>query len=251
MFDKLINLFHEYMGTGIIVILFLAAIIYLFLNEKKKEARIAFVYVPVITLVLFFNPLFARLVYRVLEDEIYYRVLWLLPVSMVLAYTAADLYAKLKMKRRLIFALGAMLLVVASGSFIYSNPFFHRAENIYHVPQSVVDICDAIEVEGREVMAVFPIEMLQYVRQYSPTVCMPYGREMTVERWFNENELMEVLESEHPSASELSTLARNQGCIYIVFSAEKVVDGKLEEHGYEKFAEIDGYVIYKDSMATL
>ena len=56
------------------------------------------------------------------------------------------------------------VLVMLSGSFIYSNEFFNRAENLYHVPQSVVDICDAIEVEGREVMAVFPAELLQYVR---------------------------------------------------------------------------------------
>ena len=64
------------------------------------------------------------------------------------------------------------------------------------MPQAVVDICDAIQVEGREVMAVFPKEMLSFVRQYTPLVCMPYGREMLVERWNADNPLYDAMEAE-------------------------------------------------------
>ena len=69
------------------------------------------------------------------------------------------------------------MVLMISGKLVYSSPLFSRAENTYHIPQVVVDICDAIEVEGREVMAAFPDEFLLYVRQYSPVICMPYGRE--------------------------------------------------------------------------
>ena len=110
---------------------------------------------------------------------------------------------------------------VSSGSLIYRNPYFQKAENVYHVPQSVVDICDAIEVPGREVMAVFPGELLQYVRQYSNLVCMPYGRNIVVSKWTVQNDLYDVMEQETIDAGELATLAREEQCAYIILPETK------------------------------
>ena len=80
-----IELFRAYMGTGLIAIWFLIALLYLFLREERKAVRILFVYVPAVVLVLFFNPLFAGVMNAHLGDEIYYRILWLLPVTPTLA----------------------------------------------------------------------------------------------------------------------------------------------------------------------
>lgn len=245
-----ITLFREYMGTGLILIWFLVSVIYLFLREEKKQIRILFVYVPVIVLVLFFNPLFARLMSTYMGDEIYYRILWLLPVTPVLAYSFVHVCVTFQGKKRLAFTLTAAFLAVVSGSFIYSNPFFARAENLYHVPERVTRICDAIEIPGREVTAVFPLDMVQYVRQYSPVVCMPYGREILVEEWNEwaiQNELCDVMESDVIEAAELGRLAREQSCIYIVLPEEKKLTGSLREADYEEFFRADGYVVYKDA----
>ena len=86
--------------------------------------------------------------------------------------------------------------LAVSGSLIYSSPLFSKAENLYHVPDSVVHICDAINVPGREVMAAFPLDLVPYVRQYSAFVCMPYGREMTVDRWNYHDPLCDALEQD-------------------------------------------------------
>lgn len=251
MLGSLLNLFHEYMGTGLITVWFLLSVIYLFVCEKRKEIRVMFVYIPVFLLIIFFNPLFAGIVYSVLEDEIYYRLLWLLPVTVVTAYTIADIYGRLSGKKRLWFIGLAAVLVIVSGSFIYTDPHFHRAENIYHMPESVVDICDAIEVEGREVTAVFPVELLQYVRQYSGTVCMPYGREITVDRWDNSNDLYDIMESDVIDAEALASEARNQGCVYIVLREDKKIAGSLTAHDFDVFGKTDGYIIYIDVLADL
>ena len=84
---------------------------------------------------------------------------------LVLAYTVLSVLQELAGKKKRVFAVAACLLIVVSGKLVYSNSLFERAENIYHMPQEVVDICDAIEIEGREVMAAFPDEFLLYVRQ--------------------------------------------------------------------------------------
>lgn len=244
-----ILLFREYMGTGLILIWFLLSLIYLFLKEERKPVRILFLYVPLILLLLFFNPLFARVMGIYLGDEIYYRILWLLPVTPVLAYTALQISLGLKGKKRMLFTVGAVLLTVVSGGYIYQNPFFSKAQNLYHVPDSVVHICDAIEIEGREVTAVFPLDMVQYVRQYSPVICMPYGREILVEswnEWATQNELCDAMEAEVIKASEVGKYAREQHCVYIVIPETKEILGNFEETGYREFARMDGYVIYKD-----
>lgn len=251
MWNEVVTLFREYMGTGLIIGWFLISVGYLLLKEQRKHIRILFLYVPVILLLLFFNPLFAKIVYSFVGDEIYYRILWLMPVTVVVAYAMIHLYGSLKGRLRVGFVLLGAVLIVLSGSYIYQNPYFKKAENLYHMPQSVVEICDAIQVEGREVTAVFPLELLQYVRQYSPVVCMPYGREITVERWFNEHELFDVMESEVIDAGQLAGLAREELCHYIILAEEKELSGRLEDYDFKLFGRMAGYVVYVDATQNL
>lgn len=245
--DEIMAVYKAYVGTGMIAALFLCGVIYLMLTEKKQNIRIMFVYMPVLVLLFFFNPLTAKLVGAMADDEIYYRILWLLPVVPVLALTAVRLLERTGRKYRLAFggALGG--IIVLSGSLVYTSPYFHRAENIYHVPQNVVDICDAIEVEGREVMAAFPPEFLQYVRQYSPVVCMPYGREQLVERWGFYDELYLEMTADEIDVQRVAQLAREELCHYVVVHEGRILKGNFEACGYEVFDVIDGYVIYVDN----
>ena len=247
MWGTVTTLFRGYMGEGLIVGWFLLSAVYLFLREHDKGRRVLFLYVPAVMLVLFFNPLFARVVYRYVGDEIYYRILWLLPITREIAYAAVHIFVHIAGNVRYVFALTSVVLVIFSGSCIYQNVNFRRAENLYHMPQAVVDICDAIVVEGREVMAVFPFEMLQYVRQYSPVVCMPYGREMQVERWYNRNELMDVMEAETLDVEALAPLAKSYLCHYVIVPEEKEIAGRMEDYDYVLFDTIDGYDIYLDT----
>ncbi len=245
--------FQSFMGTGLIVIWYLASTVYLFITEKRKPFRVMLLYVPLALLLLFFNPAVTWVVYHYVDTEIYYRILWLLPVTVVIAFTVAEIYRKLQGKARVLFGIAAACLVMVSGSYVYRDPLFTEAENIYHVPQSVVDICDTIEVEGREVMAVFPEELLIYVRQYSPVVCMPYGREVTVDRWNvgTENLLYDAMEAEVIDAQVLTGLAREKLCAYIILPEDKEVMGDLCDYAFEPFGSVDGYLIYKDSTVTL
>ncbi len=270
MWKEAITLFREYMGTGLIVIWFILSMIYLWVNEKRKYIRILFLYMPLVLLLMYFNPLFAELVFRVVGDEIYYRIMWLLPVTIVNAYTCVCIYGQIaqsepssgqrertgvgEWKRKLPPALAAVCMggvIVVSGSYIYANPFFHKAENLYHVPDSVVHICDMIRVPGREVMAVFPLELVQYVRQYSPVTRMPYGREITVERWNYLNPLCDAMEAEIIDMSELAPLVREAECHYVILRSDKERKGSPEEYGWIFFGETDGYEIYREPTREL
>lgn len=246
MWNVATDLFREYAGTGLIVILYLLSLIYLWAKEKRKYIRILFLYVPVILLLLYFNPLFAEVLYRLAEGEIYYRILWLLPVTVTIAFTAVEIYSQLRDGHRILFGLAAAAGIIVSGSYIYNNPYFQKAENLYHMPESVVHICDAIAVSGREVQAVFPLELVQFVRQYDPTICMPYGREVTVERWVGGSELAAEMEKESIDLNRFAPLAKEEGCHYVILPEDKSMIGSPADYNWEVFGRTDGYVIYRD-----
>ncbi|GFH96315.1 hypothetical protein IMSAGC003_02870 [Lachnospiraceae bacterium] len=247
MWKMITELFQGFMGTGLIMGWYLLALVYLWFVEKDRRRRVLLVYAPLAVLALYFNPLFARLVYGAVGDEIYYRILWLLPVTIVVAYATADLYGRLRGRKKYGFAVLSAVLVMISGSCIYASPHFHKAENLYHMPQAVVDICDAIQVEGREVMAVFPKEMLSFVRQYTPLVCMPYGREMLVERWQADNPLYDAMEAPVLDLDVILPLAKTYSSHFVILPEGKKTTGHAEDYGFVLVNRMDGYVIYQDT----
>lgn len=236
--------FQRYMGTGLILIWYLAALIYLYLKEKRKPFRIMFLYVPVLTLLLFFNPIFSGLFQKFLGETIYFRMIWLLPISVTLAYTMVSLLGELKGKAKNIAVLLLVLLVLISGKLVYQNSLYSRADNAYHVPWEVVEICDAIALPGREVMAAFPREFLLYVRQYSTSVCMPYGRTV-MQGYCDDFELL--MYRDEILAAELAEMSKARKCHYVIFSEQKTILGDLTEYDFVYFGKVGEYLIYKDT----
>ncbi len=242
-----------YSGNCSLTLLFVASLIYLWITEKNKGRKIALVYLPVATLVLFFFPLTSSVVCDVLgEEEIYYRLLWALPMGPVIAYAAVKFLAGIRRKwlQAALLCLLAVYIIIG-GHLVYKSPQFSKAENVYQVPDAVVHICDAIEVPGREVVAVFPNELIQYVRPYSPYVVMPYGYDVLVERWLLDDELEEEMSKDVSDAGKLAAMARERYCHYIVLNQNHLVDGDLEDYDYVLIYQIDGYDIYIDKYADL
>ena len=248
MWTEAVQIFQKYMGTGLIVIWFLAALVYVLLNEKQRPKRIFFVYMPVVMLLIYFNPLFIGVFFSAAESEIYFRMWWLVPVIIVIAYAAVSICDRLRGRAKGIFAVTAVALIILSGKLVYSNPLYSRAENSYHVPQSVVEICDAIVVPGREVMAAFPSELILYVRQYDPRVCMPYGRD-DMGKYYNA--FYDAMQEKDIDLEVIMPFANQTLCHYLIFRDDKEILGNPQDFGLEFFERIDGYVIYRNSNIPL
>ncbi len=251
MWNTVVELFRNYMGTGLIVVWFVVCLVYLFLRERDRGRRVLFLYVPVVLFVLFFNPLFMRIVYGIIGAEIYYRIMWLMPITIVIAYTIVHVYQSIKGRRAILFLAVSVLLICGSGRLIYRNVYFTKAENLYHMPEAVVQICDLIRVEGREVMAVFPQELIPFVRQYSPLVCMPYGREMLIESWGNSSEFYDAMEAPVLDAKTLTEMSQNYNCHYVIIREKQEVEGHFEDYGFVEVAKTEGYIIYRDPTIDL
>lgn len=246
-----VTIFQNYTGyhqNKFLFGIYLFFLLYLWLTEKDKRFRTLFVYVPTFLLACFFCPLFRRLFIRLLHDEeTYYRLLWLLQMSMVSAYGALKLCGKY---RKIMLAV-MCIAIVSCGSFVYKSVNITKAENLYHIPDTVVEVGRLIEPEeGKRITAVVPAEMIHYIRQYSDRICLAYGREMMISRWdYFQSDLYDMMEGadvlDTPSFVELT---RSNYCMYIVLRKDRQLREPLTDYGFELYAETDYYSVYLDTI---
>ena len=246
-FLESVVIFKNYMGFHqykFLAGLYLLALLYLWFAEKDRHRRAILVYAPTLLLAAFFCPLFRKVFVRVLEDsETYYRLLWLLQMSLVTAYGSI----KLMGRHRKIGLLIMCAAIAAGGDYVYDSINISKAQNAYHLPQEVIDIVDMIEPEEGRIKVLMPGELLQYVRQYSTDIELPYGREMMIERWDYYDAMYEAMEkTEVIDTPYFVELARGYPCAYVILRNDRQVKESLTDYGFEVYGQVGIYVIYKD-----
>ena len=207
---EILTIFMDYSGKGIYPFLFLAALIYLLATEKDSKIRRVLLESSLVITVLFFFPLFKMVMDKVEEAGTYYRILWLLPMTVVIAYAGVKLIG-----RHTRIGLAAMVIVlVLGGEYLYKSQYVTRAENRYHLPQAVIAIC---------------------------------GRDMVVASWEHvEHPMYALMESDIVRIDLLAELADDYQCQYIILNKAKQTEGDPEACGLEKIAEVGGYDVFRN-----
>ncbi len=246
-FLESVVIFKNYMGyheNHFLVGIYLFALLYLWLVERDKRRRAVFVYAPTLILLVFFCPLFRKVFVRIMEDsETYYRLLWLLQMSIVSAYGLI----KLMGRHMRIGLLAACLMVVACGDYVYDSEHISRAENAWHLPQEAVDIVDMIKPEEGRITVLVPADLIYYIRQYSTDIELPYGREMLVSRWDYYNAMYEAMEAAEVIDTPLFVeLTREYPCAYVVLKEDRKIKEPLTDYGFSVYGQVGEFVIYKD-----
>lgn len=249
-FMESLVIFKLYTGLKLLLILTAFAWVYLLIKEKDKSRRLLFVYAPILIVLLFLCPFSRKLfVAAGLDGETYYRILWTIPMGMITVYGACCFWAK---HRRIGLIVTAALMILC-GSFVYKSDYISKAENRYHLPDTVVSICDLItpREENVRVTAVMPPELIHFVRQYDANINMPYGREMLVERWNYYNEVYEKMEKpEIIDVEALLEATRKEYCQYIILAPTRQTEQNPEECGLRLMAVIDGYRVFEDPVSV-
>ncbi|MCM1154228.1 MAG: hypothetical protein NC314_04640 [Roseburia sp.] len=242
-------IFKNYVGFHqhkFLFAIYLLLLLYLWFAEKKKSLRAIFVYTPTLLLFCFFNPLFRKAFVALLDDaEIYYRLLWLLQMSMVSAYGAVKLFGRFRKTGLVVTA----VLIVLCGSLVYRSEHITKAQNLYHLPAEAIEVAELISPEEGRVMALVPADLIYYIRQYETDINMPYGREMLIARWDYYNDMYEAMEQAEVIETEsFVELTRTYGCHYVVLKKDRRIQEPLTDHGFILYAQTDNYLIYQDTM---
>lgn len=239
-----------YNNKSFLVSLFLIAILFLWMTEKDRKLRVVLVYLVTAITVIFLCPLYAWIGMRI-DKDIYYRVFWALPIGLLVCYSVVKLMIRFQtvVAKGLVLVL-AVIGIALNGKFVYDNQntIHHRAVNQYHIPQSVIDVADALKLDNYKPIAVLPAELLPFFRQYSADVFTPYGRNILEPAWTFSNELYDAMEgsSDTYDAAEIARCARNEHCTYVVLSCMKQIEGSMEEQNYFLLGFVQGYYIYMD-----
>ena len=147
--------------------------------------------------------------------------------------------------------MAAVLLIALSGRYIYDSPLFSKAENEYHVPETVVKICDEIAVPGREIKACFPEEYVSYVRQYTPYIHLTFGRASYMPTFNEYSVAKELLGQEYINTKDLVQVLRETQTPYLIVHSDRVFKENPWKYGFGYLTNIDGYDIYLDDEAYI
>lgn len=248
---EILKIFRDYCGSGFYPLLFLVSLVYLLVTEKDKKIRIVLVESSLVITVLFFLPVFKK-VMDILDEGTYYRILWMLPMAVVIAYAGVKVIGRYNKAGFLALALALIL----TGQYVYHNVNISKAQNRYHIPDVVIAICNEImpaEDEER-VWAVFPDELIHYVRQYSSEIQMPYGREMLVAEWgwnWDTHPIYRVMKESPIDLDALTPLLTEYNVQYLILNKAVPTKGDFADNGLEKFAEFEAYDVYRNTAVEI
>ena len=237
----------RYNNQSYLIVIFLIALLLLWIEERNKKLKIALVYLTAALVVVFLNPLFVWIGMK-MDNEIYYRVWWTMPIGVMVCYSVIRFMMRFKsiIGKGLVFLL-ALLVIVVNGKLVYTNTIHFKATNAYHIPQEVIDVVEALKLEKYRPIAVMPAGLLPFLRQYSADIFTPYGRNMLEPQWNFSNALYDAMEgNETYNAEEVARCAREEHCTYVVLASAKVIEGSMVEQGYFLLDFVQGYLIYMD-----
>ena len=251
-FDILTN----YIGTGYLSYLYLAATAYLIFTEKEKRLRALIIYIPLTIIFLFLLP-FTRWLYITsgLDQETYYRILWLIPLAITIAYAGCKLYTSIThVIYRYITLFALTFAIILTGTYVYNSPNISRAENLYNLPGATINVCDFIleDAEFDFIHVVFPKEHVHFVRQYTSLMRIAYGRDILVDRWGFADPIYDIMENHDvidiPSLLEYT---RPKLINYIVIHWTRATSDNPENYGLTLLDQVDGLLIYRDEIVAL
>ena len=246
---EVLTIFQEFTGSGFLTILYLLVLLYLWMSEKNSTVRAIFVYGASIIQILFFIPFFYY-GYQILDEGTYYRILWILPMTVTIAYGAVKILGKYPAGSVIV----GLIMIMICGNYVYSNPYISKAENAYHIPQEAIEVCEIImpaEDEDR-VKGIFPDDLIHFIRQYSSYIQMAYGRDYLAPDWiYGEHPIREIMNGEEIRVSQLIQLATEQKCQYIILEKSKKTIGDFEKLKVVKIGETANYNIYRNYQVDI
>ena len=237
-----------YNNKSFLIPLFLIALLFLWVTEKDRKLRVVLLYLVAAIGIVFLCPIYAWVGMKI-DADIYYRVLWSLPMGILVCYSAVKVMIHFKaFVSKVLVLILTVLMIVVNGELVYTNSFHIRSVNAYHIPQQVIDVADALKLDNYKPIAVLPAELLPFFRQYSADVFTPYGRNILEPAWTFQNDLYDAMEGDRSAydVAEVARCARNHQCAFVVLSCAKQMNGSMEEQGYFLFRFVQGYFIYMD-----
>lgn len=218
-------------------------------KEKEWKRKLLLGILPAVFLLIYWCPATGILFMRLLGENVYWRILWLLLVAVTIPYACCMLLRNLHGFWRS----GAFLILMATialcGKNVLSEEWFEASTNVYKIPQNVIDVC---EVLPGNIHAMVSNRLMPYIRMYDPTITLEYGRNslaynaITEETESHEQLLYLEAQKSEIDLGVLCPLAKEVNIEFLVFSNNRTFIGNWEDYGYREYGHTDEFIIFAD-----
>lgn len=221
--NNVLMAYGAYFGGSAIFALSLAGMVYIYVTEEKKVQRWYLVWLPFCILLMIFLPFIMWIMeHAIHETDTYWRMFWMYPTGIILAYSGTRLIACAKQGIKQGMTLLAVLgILILAGQWVGTGENYVRVHNGYKLPDEVVEIGQILERE-ENVYAVAPEDVACIIRLYNADIHMLYGRDL-YRGWVTEEsvlELSEILDMAGDNAERVAEIARQYGVNYVVTYTE-------------------------------
>ena len=234
-----------YWGKGWMQWFYYICMAYLLLGRKKNEKDKFFLKYVIWQYILIYNPIFVYIAYIFLKRaNVYVRLYYTLFPELCMAYVLTLIIFKLEGKKK-----QALCGVICGGIIMRcGTPYpqianFSKSENIYKIPQEVVELCDMVNEDAEESPKVVADEgVIVYIRQYSSRIQMLYGR------WgytYNGREIFKAVRNNEITMAEIAQMMEENDCQYLVWRYNQVDILELEALGGSVVGNTDNYVVIR------
>ena len=173
------NTFQEFIGSGMYMLLFLIALLYIYMKEDNKKNKAFLLYTSIIILFITLYPIFNKAVGKIFTDSVYWRVFWLLPLGITIAYAGVKFINSEKQKyKQIVATIGLILIVVVSGKLIYNKENYFELGNFYKLPDEDVLVTQLIGADDEDYKkAIAPESLVAHMRQIDASIDLAYRRD--------------------------------------------------------------------------
>ena len=237
--------YERFIGSGFYFGLFLLLLIYIIIRNKKEDKYIKpfFSLYPLFIGIIIANPIFYYVVTHFIDEDVYWRSFWCLPLGITIAYGFTKMVKDIKKENiRKMEIVAIIIAIILSGKFIYSDEFFLNSSNAYKVPDMAFDMIMEISEDEEEFKKVAgPEEIMVYMRQIDGTVKTEDYR--NISSVYSDDLIISKINKGLVSIYANECIYNN--CNYIVVENDVERDARLETYGYFEVKTNDKYTLYK------
>ena len=228
--------------------LLLIVLVFILWKEKDDMRKLLLGVLPLLFLFIYWCPLTGMLFMKLLGENVYWRILWLILIAVLIPYGCCLLNGHLKgWLRQGAFLIG-MAVIVLCGTPLFKSEEFQASTNDYKIPQNVVAVCDLLP---GNVHALVSNRLMPYIRLYDPSITLEFGRNALayngIENPSGNQILYAEAQKEEIDVPALAPLAKEEGCTFLVFSNSRTYSDDWEAYGYKEYGHTDEFTIFVDT----
>jgi hypothetical protein len=235
--NSVMEVLQRYFAGNILLILTMIAFVF-WARKNGTQIRWYLTFIAVGILFLF-NGISYRLIRSAGESDTYYRLLWILPITLFVAYFIIELLDAFNGWKKIVFIFLCAACLGIYGS-VSLGTWLKFPTNIYQLSEDVIGVADVIEVHsGGSRVKMWDEGSIWYsIRQYDDNICWPEG---------DMDDLYYALISQDPdyTAEEIRQYVAWSMADYIVLRKDMTVsNGWVQEAGFVMIGQTENYNIY-------